>query len=128
MFRNKPDKLITIITLTLLCSAASAETYYCKDTAGVSIDQFGNSSSAEDVDEFEQQDWVVNTEKGWRRSDIPGFSGACVSNKGYVVCKATDIAFGEATFSIHPNGSNFALVYTDFGLGALAFVGKCTKS
>ena len=105
-------------------SAANAEVYYCEDTAGVSIDQFQISSSAEESDEFDQQKWVVDTDKGWRRSDVPHFSGACELKQGYVVCKARDIAFGEATLSIHPDGSNFILVYIDYGLNVLAFVGK----
>ena len=57
---------------------------------------------------------------------MPYFSGTCETNKGYTVCKTQDFAFGEATFSIHPNDSNFVLVYVDYGLDALAFVGKCS--
>ena len=127
MYRNNSAGLTAIITLVFFSAATNAEIYFCEDRAGVSIDQYGVATSDDERNDFEQQDWVVDTEKGWRRSDIPGFGGACQTNKGYVVCRATDIVFGEATLSIHPDGSNFSLVYVDYGLGALAFVGKCTK-
>ena len=128
MLKNKLVRLVAITTLVFFSAAANAELYLCEDRAGVSIDQYGMATSDDENNDFEQQKWIVDTDRGWRRSDIPGFSGACVINKGYIVCKATDIVFGEATLSIHPDGSNFNLVYVDFGLGALAFVGKCTKS
>ncbi len=128
MNAERSARLLTAVSLGLSACAASAETYFCEDVAGVSIDQYGVSTSTDEVNDFEDQEWVVDTEKGWRRADLPHFSGACESNKGYVVCKAHDIAFGEATFSIHPNGSDYVLVYIDYGLDALAFAGKCSRT
>ena len=128
MYSKTPGRLISAITLSIFSLSANAEAYLCVDEAGANIDQYGISTSTDEGNDFEQQQWIVNTDKGWRRSDVSHFSGACEENKGYVVCKAHDIAFGEATFSIHPNGSNFVLAYIDYGLGALAFVGKCRKS
>jgi len=128
MHENELRSLVTIFTLLFFSSTAYAEIFFCEDTAGVNIDHYEISNSVEEVNDFGQQEWIVDTDKGWRRSDLPHFSGACESKNGYVVCKAHDIAFGEATFSIHPNGSNFILVYIDYGLGALAFVGKCIKA
>jgi len=49
------------------------------------------------------------------------------TNKGYVVCRAEDVVFGEAIFSIHPDDSNFVLTYLDYGLDALSYVGTCKK-
>ena len=128
MLENQTGRLTTLIILILFTSVANAENYFCEDTAGISLDQYGISTSAEEVHELEQKGWIVDTDKGWRRSDFPDFNGNCESNKGYVVCKAQDIVFGEATFSIHPDGSNFILVYIDYGLNALAFVGKCKQA
>lgn len=125
-YRQKPNSLLAVITL-LISTTASAEVYLCKDAEGVSIDQYGISSASEEFNNFEYQEWVVDTEKGWRRADLAKFGGACESKKGYVVCRADNIAFGEATFSIHPDGANFILVYIDYGMNALAFVGKCTR-
>ncbi|MBT8145349.1 MAG: DUF4124 domain-containing protein [Gammaproteobacteria bacterium] len=125
-FRLRSNSLLTAVAL-LFSTAASAEVYFCKDAEGVSIDQYGISSAAEEFNEFEYQEWVVDTEKGWRRADLANFGGACESKRGYVVCRADNIAFGEATFSIHPDGANFILVYIDYGMNALAFVGKCTQ-
>lgn len=126
MYGNRLARLTTILALVFLSAALRAETYICADRAGVSIDQYAVVTSDDEGNGFELQEWIVDTDRGWRRSDIPGFSGACMVNKGYVVCRATDIVFGEATLSIHPDGSNFSLVYHDYGLGTLAFVGKCT--
>ncbi len=127
MNRNPPGSLLPTLALIFFSVAASAETFLCRETASVAIDQFGTSNSADKPDHFEPQDWVVDTEKGWRRADVPHFSGSCLSNKGYVVCRENNIVFGEASLSIHPDGANFILVYIDYGLDALAFVGKCQQ-
>lgn len=121
--------LTAIATAALLTasSAVGAETFYCEDTRGVSLDQFGIATSNDEAGELGRQRWVVDTDKGWRRADLEGFSGTCETNKGYVVCRATDIVFGEATFSIHPDGVNYVLVFVDYGLNALAYVGRCSS-
>jgi len=121
-----PVKLAIMPTLLLYAAVGHAESFICRDKAGVSIDHYSISTSAEE--DFERQEWIVDTERGWRRADLPDFSGSCKKKNGYVVCRAQDIAFGEATFSIHPNGSDFVLVYIDYGLDALTFIGKCKKS
>lgn len=127
MSKMTSGRLISVSALVLVSVYAKAETFHCRDTAGVNLSQYGISTSSENNDEFALHEWIVDTDKGWRRSDVPQFNGACQANSGYVVCKAHDIAFGEATFSIHPDGTNFMLTFLDYGLGTLAFVGKCTR-
>ena len=125
MFRNRRLGLVAIVAASFFCSAASAEVYRCEQSAAVSIDPYDISSPPDDGRNFEPREWIVDTNQGWRRLDFPDFRGACQTNNGYVVCRTDNIAFGEATLSIHPNGSSFVVVYMDYGLGALAFVGKC---
>jgi len=124
----RSTKLPLIVAVSLMASAGRAESYLCQDSAGVSIDHYGIATSSDDGEEFARQQWIVDTERGWRRADLPDFSGSCESRNGYVVCRAQDIAFGEATFSIHPNGENFVLVFIDYGLDALTFIGKCART
>lgn len=119
--------LLACTALLFSASAVGSETYHCKQSATVSIDQYEIESPAEDARILAEQDWIVDVNRGWRRSDFPHFNGACGTNNGYVVCRADSLAFGEATLSIHPDGSNFLVVYMDYGLGALAVVGKCRK-
>jgi hypothetical protein len=128
MIRHWPHGLKALVILLTFSSTVSAEVYFCKESATVSIDPYNISSSGEDGDVPSRQDWIVDTERGWRRSGFPDYRGACQKNKGYVVCRTDNIAFGEATLSIHPNDSNFVVVYLDYGLGALAFVGKCSSN
>ena len=125
MSRNRPQGLLTAIAFVFLSSSANSEIYRCEESAAVSIDPYDISTPPDDTGDVKPRDWIVDTEQGWRRSDFPDFRGSCQSNKGYVVCRTENIAFGEATLSIHPNGSSFVVVYMDYGLGALAFVGKC---
>jgi hypothetical protein len=127
MNMTHPGRLTATLVLIFFSAAANAEVFFCRETASVSIDQFGTSSSTEKSTDFEPQDWIVDTDRGWRRADVPHFSGSCLSNKGYVVCRETNIVFGEASLSIHPDGANFILVYIDYGLDALAFVGRCRQ-
>ena len=68
--------------------------------------------------------WLVDTDQGWHRAEFPGI-GSCRIENGYVICRTDNIAFGEAILSIHPNGTSFVVVYTDYGL-ALAS-GKCRE-
>ena len=89
---------------------------------GVSIDRFDFEALNDDSDNFISHNWLIDTDKGWRRTDNPHYEGVCEVNKGYTVCSVRNIAFGEATFAIHPDGSNFTLVYLDYGLDVLAFV------
>lgn len=121
---NLPVMLIVIS----FAARAYGEVYFCQQDASVSIDPFGVASPAKGDEDFEYRNWIIDTERGWRRSDFPEYRGSCAVNSGYVVCRTDNIAFGEATLSIHPNGSNFAVVYTDYGLGSLTFVGKCSKN
>jgi hypothetical protein len=127
---NRIRSIVLAVSTALYFSvfAAGAESYLCKESDTVSIDQYGISYPAENESELEQQDWIVDMSRGWRRSDFPFFHGSCQTNKGYAVCKSDGLAYGEATLSIHPNGSNFIVVYMDYGLGALTIVGKCTPN
>lgn len=126
--KSKPLS-IPIFSITILFAPLSvADIYFCTDIAGISIDKFGIKTSNENTKEITLQNWLVDTNRGWRREDVEGYAGACETNKGYVVCKATDVVFGEAIFSIHPDDSNFVLTYLDYGLDALSYVGTCKKS
>ncbi|MDG1952311.1 MAG: hypothetical protein P8J52_06915 [Gammaproteobacteria bacterium] len=117
-----------IFSIAVLCAPLSvADIYFCTDIAGVSINKFGMKTSNENTKEITLQNWLVDTNKGWRREDVEGYAGACETNKGYVVCRAEDVVFGEAIFSIHPDDSNFVLTYLDYGLDALSYVGTCKK-
>ncbi|MBM87023.1 MAG: hypothetical protein CMQ41_01460 [Gammaproteobacteria bacterium] len=107
--------------------AANASIYFCQDTASNKIDRFGASYENNGRPSFNTQHWIVDTEKGWRRSDISDYTGSCEIENGYTVCK-TGTNYGEATFSIHPDDSNFILIYLDYGIDALIFIGKCTKN
>ena len=123
-------------------SALHAMELVCENASGVAIDRHSllTSESHENGDELgdqaktkkdgesvvsRPQRWIVDPQRGWRRSDVSFFAGACSEDKGYLVCKDTNAAYGEATFSLHPDKHNFLLVYMDYGLNALAFVGSC---
>jgi hypothetical protein len=123
-------KVIRSIVLSgaiLLTPLSAGEIYFCSDIAGVSINKFGIKTSNKNAKEIALQNWLIDTSKGWRREDVEGYAGACETNKGYVVCRAEDVVFGEAIFSIHPDDSNFVLTYLDYGLDALSYVGTCKK-
>lgn len=120
-------KLTIAITIVLLAEAASANVVYtCENKAKTTLDMFGAEKSDIETVSLDSKSWIVDTAKGWRRSDNPVFRGKCRLEKGYTVCKA-GAPFGEATFSIHPDDSGFLLVYIDYGLDLLAFTGNCTK-
>ena len=108
-------------------STAWAVLYSCQETGAVSIDAYQSEVIDEGGVDTAHRRWLVDTEQGWHRAEFPGFRGSCQIENGYVVCRTDNIAFGEATLSIHPNGTSFVVVYTDYGLGALAFVGKCRE-
>ncbi len=104
-----------------------ADLYSCHETGAVSIDPHQSSVSDKDSAGIVQRMWLVDTDQGWHRAEFPGYRGSCQIENGYVVCRTENIAFGEATLSIHPNRTSFVVVYTDYGLGALAIVGKCKE-
>lgn len=106
-------------------STAWADLYSCQETGAVSIDPYQRAVIEEDSADTTHRRWLVDTDQGWHRAEFPGYRGSCQIENGYVICRTDNIAFGEATLSIHPNGTSFVVVYTDYGLGALAFVGKC---
>ena len=120
-------KLFMSAAFACISSVATAAEYVCEDKAQTNLDMFGAKNSNMKEIGFEPQKWVVDTSKGWRRSDNPVYRGSCQADKGYTICKA-DTTFGEAIFSIHPDDSNFILVYLDYGLDLLAFTGNCKKS
>ena len=128
-------KVLPFILLLSLASNARAEIFSCSNRSSTAIDKFGvtsgdaprENSAQERLDEADSV-WIVDTERGWRRSDVPNYRGSCVEDRGYTVCRANDIAFGEAIFSLHPDKRNFVLVYLDYGLDALAFAGLCSRS
>ena len=101
--------------------------YYCTNSGSTELDMF-KSGSPYDLTKGEgAYTWIVDTDKGWRRTDVSTYSGSCFVDKGYTVCKA-DTSYGEAIFSIHPDDSNFILIYIDYGIDLLAFVGNCKKT
>ncbi len=106
-------------------STAWAGLYSCQETGAVSIDPYQSAVIEEGSADTTHRRWLVDTDQGWHRAEFPGYRGSCQIENGYVICRTNNIAFGEATLSIHPNGTSFVVVYTDYGLGALAFVGKC---
>lgn len=120
------NPIITIVSFFFSISAY-ANTYFCEDTASNKLDRFGTNYENNKESGFKTQTWIIDTGQGWRRSDVANYRGSCEVNKGYTVCKASTI-FGEATFSIHPDDSNFILVYLDYGIDVLVFVGTCTKT
>ena len=120
-------QLLASAIIACISPVAIAAEYLCEDNAKGNLDMFGAKNSSVKDNNFTRQNWVVDTNKGWRRSDNTVYRGSCKTNKGYTVCKA-DTTFGEAIFSIHPDDSNFILVYLDYGLDLLAFTGNCKKS
>ena len=124
-----------VLALGLLAASAPgwvhATQYLCKNASGVAIDRHSLQTSDSEDEKGRSsivaapQEWIVDPQRGWRRSDVSFFSGACSEDKGYLVCKDTNATYGEATFSLHPDKHNFLLVYMDYGLNALAFVGSC---
>ena len=121
-------KLLTIMILFCPLAGVEADSYYCEDTMGVSINRFDLKTLNGDSDKYTSHNWLIDTDKGWRRADNPHYEGVCRVDKGYTVCNVRDMTFGEATFAIHPDGSNFTLVYLDYGVDVLAFVGTCTPA
>ena len=117
-------RVVCLIWSALAVQAAWADLYSCQETGAVSIDP--HQSSVLDEDNAQRR-WLVDTDHGWHRAEFPGYRGSCQIENGYVVCRTENIAFGEATLSIHPNRTSFVVVYTDYGLGALAIVGKCNE-
>ena len=108
-------------------STAWANLYSCQETGAVSIDPYQREVIDGGGADTAHRRWLVDTDQGWHRAEFPGYRGSCRVENGYVICRTDNIAFGEATLSIHPNGTSFVVVYTDYGLGALAFVGKCRE-
>jgi len=124
--KRQPWRLIGMIGSALFVHSTTwADVYSCKENGAVSIDPYQSAVINEDKPDTTQRRWLVDTDQGWHRAEFPGYRGSCQIKNGYVVCRAENIAFGEATLSIHPNGTSFVVVYTDYGLGVLAFVGKC---
>ena len=127
MINSRKHQLLRVVCLiwsALAVQAAWADLYSCQETGAVSIDP--HQSSVIDEDNAKRR-WLVDTDQGWHRAEFPGYRGSCQIENGYVVCRTENIAFGEATLSIHPNRTSFVVVYTDYGLGALAIVGKCNE-
>ena len=127
MINSRKHQLLRVVCLiwsALAVQAAWADLYSCQETGAVSIDP--HQSSVIDEDNAKRR-WLVDTDHGWHRAEFPGYRGSCQIENGYVVCRTENIAFGEATLSIHPNRTSFVVVYTDYGLGALAIVGKCNE-
>ena len=122
----KPTKSLLILLCALPCQL-SAGVYYCEDSGSTELDMFGSNTTHNAPTKKYANSWIIDTSKGWRRSDIEGFSGGCNVENGYTVCK-TDTPYGEAIFSIHPDDSNFLLVYLDYGIDVLAFVGTCKQT
>ena len=114
-----------IISLCLTPTLLNAKTFYCKDSGSTELDMFGADKG--NIARTREYHWIVDTNRGWKRSDVVAYSGTCVIDNGYTVCRA-DTAYGEAIFSIHPDDSNFILVYLDYGIDLLAFVGSCDKT
>ena len=128
MYRTRTKALVACTSLCFSIAAVGSESYVCKESATVSIDQYEIVQPAENESELKRQNWIVDTNRGWRRSDFPFFHGTCETKKGYTVCRSDKLDYGEATLSIHPDGTNFIVVYMDYGLGALAIVGECTNA
>ena len=120
-------RVVCLISSALVVQAAWADLYSCQETGAVTIDPHQSSVINEDSAQSAQRRWLVDTDQGWHRAEFPGYRGSCQIENGYVICRTNNIAFGEATLSIHPNRTSFVVVYTDYGLGALAIVGKCSK-
>ena len=116
---------IFLLSLTLAPILLNAKTYYCKDSGSTELDMFGTEK--ENKASTKPYHWIVDTNRGWKRSDVVAYSGSCRIDNGYTVCRA-DTAYGEAIFSIHPDDSNFILIYLDYGIDLLAFVGRCDKT
>lgn len=113
-----------LFSLCLAPPLLSAKTYHCKDSGSTELDMFG--AEKENKASTRPYHWIVDTNRGWKRSDVVAYSGSCGIDNGYTVCRA-DTAYGEAIFSIHPDDSNFILIYLDYGIDLLAFVGSCDK-
>ena len=122
----KPTKLVCIL-IFISPLQLKAEVFSCEDSGSTELDMFGSNTSHNAPSKKNINSWIIDTNKGWRRADIETFSGSCTVENGYTVCK-TDTPYGEAIFSIHPDDSNFILVYLDYGIDVLAFVGSCKKT
>ena len=116
---------IILFSLCLAPTFLMAKTYRCTDSGSTELDMFG--AERENKASTRPYHWIVDTNRGWKRSDVIAYSGTCGIENGYTVCKA-DTAYGEAIFSIHPDDSNFILIYLDYGIDLLAFVGSCDKT
>ena len=120
-------RVVCFFWSALVVRTTWADLYSCQETGAVSIDPHQSSALDKDSAGIAQRRWLVDTDQGWHRAKFPGYRGSCQIENGYVVCRTENIAFGEATLSIHPNRTSFVVVYTDYGLGALAIVGKCNE-
>ena len=115
---------IFLFSLCFAPTLLNAKTYYCKNSGSTELDMFGAEKENKTSTTYH---WIVDTNRGWKRSDVVAYSGSCEIDNGYTVCRA-DTAYGEAIFSIHPDDSNFILIYLDYGIDLLAFVGSCDKT
>ena len=122
------NKLLTTITLLCFSVAANADIYFCEETAEGRLFEF-DSAYAEKI---EAQKFILDTDLGWRRSDITFYIAPCEIdrdglNQEVIVCTdETDL--GNSTFSIRPADLTFSLIYHDYGLGFLGFIGTCIKA
>ena len=86
---------IFLLSLSLAPILLNAKTYYCKDSGSTELDMFGTEK--ENIASTRPYHWIVDTNRGWKRSDVVAYSGSCGIDNGYTVCRA-DTAYGEAFF------------------------------
>ena len=65
------------------------------DSGSTELDMFGTEK--ENKASTRPYHWIVDTNRGWKRSDVVAYSGSCRIDNGYTVCRA-DTAYGEAIF------------------------------
>ena len=119
-------KTFAVLILLSAATSAAGDTLLCRNTTAVSTDKFTSATTSDSTAEHLQpQTWLVDTQRGWKQEGGDEFQGSCTENRGYTVCRANTVTYGEAVFSLHPDQRSFVLVYIDYGLDVLAYAGTC---
>ena len=65
----KPTKLVCIL-IFISPFQLKAEVFSCEDSGSTELDMFGSNTSHNAPSKKNINSWIIDTNKGWRRSDI----------------------------------------------------------
>ena len=126
------NKLLTTIILLCFSVAANADIYFCEVRV---ISTIGSDGSGSILDEPSGENWIVDTEKGFRSSGQSEYGGSCVPKEsafGDLVRCTADTDISELVFTIHAGipfaEHGFSMVLISAEGTVQASSGVCTKA